>query len=127
MFITVSNNEAIPLYEQIERQIIAQIVSGDMKPGTILPSIRALAKELMISVITVKKAYEHLETGGYILTRAGKESIITDTWAQLLREAKTEKIQQYFIAGIDECRLHGMKDDEILQKFTMILERKQGE
>jgi len=122
MFITVSNNNVMPLYEQIEKQIITQIVSGDLPTGFKMPSIRALAKEITISVITVKKAYEHLESGGYITTRAGKESIVGDTWVNMLKDARIEKIQQYFNSGIMECRLQGINDREIVQKFTKILE-----
>jgi len=122
MFIAVSNNDPIPLYEQIEKQIITQIVSGDLPAGYKMPSIRALAKEITISVITVKKAYELLEARGYITTRAGKESIVADTWVNMLKDERIEKMQQYFKAGILECKLYGMNDKEIVQKFTVILE-----
>jgi len=83
LFIALSNNDPTPLYEQIKKQIIEQIMSGELPPGYMLPSIRALAKELEISVITVKKAYEDLEANGYIVTNQGKGSFVAQAGAEL--------------------------------------------
>lgn len=124
MFIALSNNDPFPLYEQIKKQVIEQIVNGKLQPGYMLPSIRALAKELEISVITVKKAYEDLETGGYIVTRAGKGSFVAEAGAEFVKEAKLKKIQDAFENGIDECMKLGMADGEITKAFKVILENK---
>ena len=121
MFIALSNSEPMPLYEQIVKQVIEQIVNGKLPPGTMLPSIRALAKEIEISVITVKKAYEELEAGGYIVTSQGKGSFVAEAGAEFVREAKLMKIQEYFEQGIDECRSLGMDDSAIVKTFKDIL------
>lgn len=124
MFIGLSNSDPTPLYEQIEKQIIEQIMDGRLPPGYMLPSIRVLAKELEISVITVKKAYQNLEAGGYIITRPGKGSMVAEAGAEFVREAKLKKIQNVFEEGIQECRLLNMNDEEILDIFRIILDEK---
>lgn len=121
MFIALSNSDPDPLYEQIKKQIIEQIVSGKLQPGLTLPSIRALAKELEISVITVKKAYEDLENGGYIVTVQGKGSAVAEAGAEFVREARLKGIQSSFENGINECRKLGMNDEEIIKTFKVIL------
>ncbi len=125
MFIGLSNNDPAPLYEQIEKQIIEQIMDGRLPPGYVLPSIRALAKELEISVITVKKAYQNLEAGGYIITRPGKGSVVAEAGAEFVREAKLKEIQNAFEKGIEECRLLNMNDEEILEIFKIVLNEKE--
>ena len=126
MFIALSNNDPAPLYEQIEKQIIEQIINGKLPPRYMLPSIRALARELEISVITVKKAYEDLEAFGYIVTAPGKGSFIAEAGAEFVREGKLKKIQEAFEAGISECRSLGMDKDEIVHTFKVILENEDG-
>lgn len=121
MFIALSNSEPAPLYEQIKKQIIEQIMNGKLSPGTMLPSIRALAKELEISVITVKKAYEDLESAGYIVTNHGIGSFIAEAGNEFVRENKLKNIQQNFEKGIDECRSLGMDDSTIVKTFRDIL------
>jgi GntR family transcriptional regulator len=121
LFIALSNSEPAPLYEQIEKQVIEQIMNGKLSPGYMLPSIRALAKELEISVITVKKAYEDLESGGYIVTSPGKGSFIAEAGAEFVRETRLKNIQQSFEQGIEECRSLGMDDCTIVKTFKDIL------
>lgn len=122
MFIALSNNDPTPLYEQIKKQIIEQIMSGELPPGFMLPSIRALAKELEISVITVKKAYEDLEADGYIVTNQGKGSYVAQAGAEFVRESKLKEIQGNFEKGIALCRELGFDDDGIQKVFSDILE-----
>ncbi|HEY8350152.1 MAG TPA: GntR family transcriptional regulator [Clostridiales bacterium] len=122
MFIALSNNDPTPLYEQIKKQIIEQIMSGELPPGYMLPSIRALAKELEISVITVKKAYEDLEAGGYIVTNQGKGSFVAQAGAEFVRESKLKEIQKSFEEGIALCRELGFDDDGIRKVFGDILD-----
>ena len=124
MFIALSNSDPTPLYEQIEKQIIDLIMNGKLEAGFELPSIRALARELGISVITVKKAYENLEAGGYIITRPGKGSVVAEAGAEFVREAILKDIQASFENGIDGCRKLGMDDEEILSTFKLILEER---
>jgi len=122
LFIALSNNDPTPLYEQIKKQITEQIISGELPPGFMLPSIRALAKELGISVITVKKAYEDLEAGGYIVTNHGKGSFVAQAGAEFARETRLKKIQQSYESGIALCRELGMDNEEIMKIFSDILD-----
>lgn len=124
MYITLSNSDPAPLYEQIKKQVIEQIVNGRLAPGEMLPSIRILAKELEISVITVKKAYEDLEKEGYIVTKQGKGSCVAEAGAEFVKEAKLKAVQQAFEQGIDACRDLGMSDPEIEETFRLILSEK---
>lgn len=121
MFIALSNSDPAPLYEQIEKQVIEQIMSSKLQPGHVLPSIRALAKELEISVITVKKAYEDLEAGGYIVTSQGKGSFVAEAGAEFVKENMLKNIQQDFENGIEGCKKLGMNNDEIIKTFKDIL------
>jgi GntR family transcriptional regulator len=122
LFIALSNNDPTPLYEQIKKQIIEQIMSGELPPGYMLPSIRALAKELEISVITVKKAYEDLEANGYIVTNQGKGSFVAQAGAEFVRESKLKEIQKSFERGIALCRELSFDDGGILKVFCDILD-----
>lgn len=122
MFIALSNNDPTPLYEQIKKQITEQIINGELPPGYMLPSIRVLAKELGISVITVKKAYEDLEAGGYIVTNQGKGSFVAKAGAEFVRESRLKEIQQSFENGISLCRELGMDSEEIIKIFNDILD-----
>lgn len=122
MFLALSNNDPTPLYEQIKKQIIEQIMSGELPPGTMLPSIRALARELEISVITVKKAYEDLEANGYIVTNQGKGSYVAQAGAEFVKETKLKEIQRHFDNGIALCRELGLDDDGIRKAFGDILD-----
>ena len=86
MDIILSNVDGTPIYEQIVRQIKAKIVGGELKPGEALPSMRLLAKELRISVITTKRAYEELEREGFLITQTGRGSFVAPVGVELLRE-----------------------------------------
>jgi GntR family transcriptional regulator len=122
LYILLSNNESVPLYEQIKKQIIEQIVSAKLAAGEMLPSIRLLAKELEISVITVKKAYDDLESEGFIVTRAGKGSFVAAAGAEFVRERKLKEMQEFFEQGIAVCRELRMEDSAILDAFRLIME-----
>lgn len=91
----ISNTSSQPIYEQIVSQIKRRIVSGELAPGEMLPSIRALAKDLRISVITTKRAYEELEREGLIVTAAGRGSFVAERNAQWLREDVLRRIEEH--------------------------------
>ena len=97
MNILISNANDKPIYEQIYTQIRNQILSGALPPGQALPSIRALAKDLRVSVITTKRAYEELERDGLIYTVAGKGSFVAPRNTELLREELLRKIEEHFM------------------------------
>ena len=95
MNIVIRNSTDMPIYEQICSQIKDCIISGEMKSGDFLPSIRALAKDLRISVITTKRAYEELEKEGFIHTLQGKGSVVSERSNALIREENLKKIEEY--------------------------------
>jgi GntR family transcriptional regulator len=122
LYITLLNSDPAPLYEQIKKQIIEQIMQGSLTSGTMLPSIRSLAKELEISVITVKKAYEDLEAEGYIVTKQGIGSCVAEAGAEFVKETKLKEVQQSFERGIAGCRELGMNEEEIIRTFRLFLD-----
>ena len=95
MNILISNASDKPIYEQIFTQIKAHILSGALAPGTALPSIRALARDLRVSVITTKRAYDELEKEGYLHTVPGKGCYVAERNAQLVREAYLTRIEDH--------------------------------
>lgn len=98
MTILLDNKTGAPIYEQIYSQIKAQIINGDLKENTPLPSIRNLAKDLRISVITTKRAYDELEKEGFIYTVPAKGCFVASTNVELLREQNLKKIEEYMQA-----------------------------
>ena len=96
MTIVIQNTSDLPIYEQIAQQIKQQILSGTLHEGDALPSIRALAKELRISVITTKRAYEELEREGFLYTVPGKGCFVAPKNVELLREENLKKIEGHF-------------------------------
>lgn len=95
MNLIISNTSGKPIYEQIVSQIKRQLVSGELAPGEMLPSIRSLAKDLRISVITTKRAYDELEREGLIVTAAGKGSFVAERNAEWLREDVLRRIEDH--------------------------------
>ena len=95
MDIIISNSSGKPIYEQISSQIKSLIFGGQLREGESLPSIRLLAKELRISVITTKRAYDELEADGFLYTVAGKGCFVAQKNTQLLREENLKKIETY--------------------------------
>ena len=95
MTILIDNRSGRPIYEQIVEQLREQIVSGELAPDAALPSIRSLAKDLRISVITTKRAYEELEQEGFLYTVAGKGCFVASIQTELLREEDLRKIEEH--------------------------------
>lgn len=101
MDIIISNSSGQPIYEQICRQMKGAVASGKLKPGEPLPSIRNLARDLRISVITTKRAYEELERDGFIYTVAGKGSFVAQQDVELARESSLREIEEHLTAALD--------------------------
>ncbi|MBR6756789.1 MAG: GntR family transcriptional regulator [Peptococcaceae bacterium] len=120
MDIQVSNNNGQPIYEQIFQQIKAQIVSGILAEGTALPSMRLLAKELRISVITTKRAYEELERAGYIISMTGKGSFVAGINAELMREEQLQKIEGYLQQAVEAARVCNLSLEELQEMLQLI-------
>ena len=104
MDIIISNSSGQPIYEQICRQIKGAVASGKLKPGEPLPSIRNLARDLRISVITTKRAYEELERDGFIYTVAGKGSFVAQQDVELARESSLREIELHLQSALELSR-----------------------
>ena len=122
MDIILSNSSGKPIYEQIADQVREQILSGALRPGDALPSIRLLAKELRISVITTKRAYEDLERDGFILTQQGRGSFVADQNPALLREEHLKKVEDCLQGAVDAARLGGIGYDEVAETLRLLWE-----
>ena len=113
MNILISNASDKPIYEQIFTQIKAHILSGALEPGQALPSIRALAKDLRVSVITTKRAYDELEKEGYVNTVPGKGCYVASRSPQLVREAWLTRIEDHLTQAIALAAGCGMERKEL--------------
>ena len=122
MEIYISNASQSPIYAQITGQIKEKILSGELKTGEALPSIRLLAKELRISVITTKRAYDDLEKEGFIHTMPGKGSFVAEANRNLLREERQKEVEADLENAIQKGRSGGLSDDELREMFLCILE-----
>ena len=122
MQFVVSGQSTLPIYEQIIGQVKTAIVSGALKQGDMLPSIRALAKDLQISVITTKRAYEELEKEGLIYSVSGKGFYVCEQNTDLLREKKLAMAERHMLDCIKECREAGMERDDIIEMVEVLLD-----
>ena len=120
MTIIISNSSSQPIYQQISQQIKAQIISGDLKEGEGLPSIRKLAQELNISVITTKRAYEELEKEGFIDTVGGKGTFVAVQNKELLREKKMKSIQDMMSEMVTEAQKLGIGLSELQEMLSIL-------
>ena len=122
MDIIIQNTSGKPIYEQITAQIKNQILSGALQAGDALPSMRLLAKELRISVITTKRAYEELEREGFIETVTGKGSFVAAQNAELLRAEALRRTEQALRGAVDTARQGGVTDSEVREMLELVLE-----
>ena len=122
MLILIDNKSGAPIYDQIFTQIKGHILSGELKQDEALPSIRGLAKDLRISVITTKRAYEELERAGFIYTVPGKGCFVAAKNAELLREEHLKKIEEHMTAIADLARGAGLGRGEVLEMWDLIWE-----
>ena len=122
MQIYISNSGQEPIYAQITRQIKQQILSGALRPGDALPSIRLLAKELRISVITTKRAYAELEAAGLITTVQGKGTFVAGGNLELLKEERLRSIEAQLVRAIDEARGAGITRADLHDMIDLPME-----
>lgn len=120
MDIIISNSSGKPIYEQITTQIKGMILSGVLKQGEALPSMRLLAKELRISVITTKRAYEDLERDGFIETVVGKGSFVAARNMQLLREEQLKEIEHYLQEAVNSAVAGGVFLKEMQEMLALL-------
>ena len=122
MNINIQTKSGLPIYEQIERQIKEMIVSGKLKEGEMLPSIRALAADSKISVITVKRAYEDLEKEGMIYSVQGKGFYVDNPDLQYMQEKKTLGLEEKLSSWVEEAKASGMSRQEALDMLGILWE-----
>ena len=122
MNLFIDNKSGAPIYEQLYTQIKNQILSGELQPEEAMPSIRALARDLRISVITTKRAYEDLERDGFILTQPGRGSFVAAQNPALLREEHLKKVADCLQGAVDAARLGGIGYDEVAETLRLLWE-----
>ena len=122
MRILIANSSPDPIYDQIVRQVRAQIIAGDLREGEPLPSIRKLALDLQISVITTKRAYDELEAEGFIDTVAGKGTFVAAQNAEFLREKRMKAVEEKMAAAVDEARLMGLGYPKLSEMLRLLCE-----
>ena len=124
MDLLIDNKSGLPIYDQIYSQIKAQIISGDLQQDEPLPSIRGLAKDLRISVITTKHAYDELEREGFIYTVAGKGCFVAPKNVELLREENLKTIESYIEKIAQLAASCNLSRDDVTEMFRLIWEEK---
>lgn len=122
MNIILSNSSGKPIYEQITTQIKQMIMSGDLHAGDPLPSMRLLAKELRISVITTKRAYEDLARDGFITNVVGKGSFVAENNSELLREESLRRVEESLQEAIDRAKAARLTREDFLEVLDMLWE-----
>lgn len=122
MNININSKSGIPIYEQIERAFKDMIINGELKEGESLPSIRGLAADLRISVITIKRAYEDLEKEGMIYSVQGKGFYVDDPNLEYMKEKKTVGLEEKLSEWIAEAKASGMEIGEAVDMITILWE-----
>ena len=124
MDIILNNSSGVSIYEQIEEQIKSQIMTGVLKEGDALPSMRVLAKDLKISIITTKRAYEDLERDGFIESITGKGSFVKGINSDLVKENMMAAIEEYLDKALDKAILGKVSIEELKEMLTLLYEEK---
>lgn len=122
MDIIISNSSNDPIYLQIVNQIKAMIMSGELSPGEALPSMRNLAMQMRVSLITTKRAYEELERDGFIETYTGKGSFVKAQNAELLREENLRQTEELLQKAVSKAKISGITFDELTDILKMLYE-----
>lgn len=120
MQIIISNNSKEPIYEQIYAQIKKHILTNELQAGQSLPSMRQLAKDLNISVITTKRAYEELENNGFIYSVVGKGSFVSEQNNEMMKERKMQVIEEQLMTAIQNSKEIGVTLTELKELITML-------
>jgi len=120
--ILLSNTSGLPIYEQITIQIKSQIINGDLDEGALLPSIRNLAKDLRISVITTKRAYDELEREGYINTIPGKGTFIAARNIEIIKEEYLRNIEEHLRQVVQLADFCSLGEEDIVMMYRLVRE-----
>ena len=120
MNLIISNTSSTPIYEQIKKEIINEIITGNLEENEMLPSIRTLAKDIHISVMTIKKAYDELESEGYIKTTHGKGSFVSPKNLELIKEQK--ELEDYLNKAIEISKQYDITQKELIETLNILYE-----
>ncbi|MEQ0487938.1 GntR family transcriptional regulator [Anaerococcus murdochii] len=122
MKIIIKNGSAVPIYEQIKNAIRDEVLKGNLKAGEKLPSVRAMARELSISILTVKKAYDELEDEGFIESRQGLGTFVGKEDLNLRLEEKQKKLEESLLSAINISKDIGMEKTELFELLGYLYE-----
>lgn len=122
MNLIIRNSSSMPIYEQIKQEIINNIINGTLETDEPLPSIRTLAKEIRISIMTIKKAYDELESEGYITTIQGKGSFVAPKNLELIKEQKQKEIEEYINKIVEISKQYKISKKEINDILDLLYE-----
>jgi GntR family transcriptional regulator len=123
MNIIINNSSDLPIYEQIASQIKSLIIKGILKEGEALPSMRTLAKDLKISLITTKRAYEELERDGFIVSYTGKGSFVNPQNTNLVKEESLKQVEDYLSKAIEQASFTGIELDELIEMLKLLYDK----
>ena len=127
MKLIISNVSGVPIYEQLKEQIKSAILSGELTEGEALPSLRTLARELRISVLTVTRAYTELEQEGFVKNVQGRGCYVLGSGSELMREQLLRSVEDGLTAAVDAARMAGLSRQELHQMLDIFLEDDDGE
>ena len=122
MRVVISNRSGVPIYEQIKEQVKAAIFAGELKEDEILPSVRQLAKDLKVSVITTTRAYSDLDAEGFVVNVQGKGCFVLPRNKELARENALFKIEGQLSGAIAAAKAEGINKSELLERFNLLWE-----
>lgn len=120
MKIIISNSSSVPIYEQIKNAIINQIMNDELSADEALPSIRSLAQDIKISIMTIKKAYDELEQEGYIVSIQGKGTFVAPKNKELAQEQAQKEIESYFMKAIDIAERYNICKENLVELIDML-------
>lgn len=119
MKMIISNSSSVPIYEQIKNSIIEQIMNNELQEDEAIPSIRTLAQEIKISVMTIKKAYDELEREGYIISRQGKGTFVAPKNTELAKDKAQKEIEEHISKIVDISKKYDIEKREIMDVFNL--------
>ena len=122
MNIIINSSPMVPIYEQIVESVKKSIASGELRPGEALPSVRSLARDLRISALTVKKAYDQLESEGFTATVHGKGTYVLSINNELVREEQMKELESDMQVIVDKARRYDISMDELRELFRLVSE-----
>ena len=120
MKIIISNSSSVPIYEQIKNAIINQIMNDELSTDEALPSIRSLAQDIKISIMTIKKPYDELEQEGYIVSLLGKGTFVAPKNKELAQEQAQKEIESYFMKAIDIAERYNISKENLVELIDML-------